>query len=54
MSPQGSTRRRKALDGKPEARTLILPSTIWVADPGTADSCTWKNFRLTTDSNYRE
>jgi len=54
ISPQCRARRGKDLDGKPGACTLILPSAVWGSEPGTADSTTWKNFRLTIDSNYTE
>jgi hypothetical protein len=38
MCPQGRTNKRIALDGKPGARTLILPSVVWAAEPRTVDS----------------
>jgi len=36
-SLQGPTNKRMALDGKPGARTLILLSDVWTAEPRTID-----------------
>jgi len=38
MSPQGRTNKRMTLDRKPGTHTLILPSTVWAADPRTVES----------------
>jgi len=31
--PSGLHQQRKALDGKPGARTVVLPSAVWATDP---------------------
>jgi len=36
--PSGLHQQRKALDGKPGACTVVLPSAVWAADPRTIDA----------------
>jgi len=38
LSPQGRINEGKALDRKPVARSLNLPSIVWAVEPRTIDS----------------